>query len=57
MEVDLPTDMVSSDIFSVEPHTITEQKASWPEPCLVSSVSGKLCIPNLTSTPRVLKRN
>ena len=30
---------------------------SWSEPCLVSSVSGKLRIPNLTSAPRVLKRN
>ena len=58
VEIDLQSDMLSSDnTFSVEPHIVTEQSMSWPEPCLVSSVSGKLRIPNLTSAPRVLKRN
>ena len=48
VEIDLPSDMLSSDnTFSVEPHIVTEQSMSWPEPCLVSSVSGKLRISNL----------
>ena len=58
VEIDLPSNMLSSEnTFSVEPHIVTEQSMSWSEPCLVSSVSGKLRIPNLTSAPRVLKRN
>ena len=47
----------SENTFSVEPHIVTEQSMSWSEPCLVSSVFGKLRIHNLTSAPRVLKRN
>lgn len=58
VEIDLPSEMLSSvNTFSVEPRIVTDQSMSWPEPCLVSSVSGKLCIPNLTSAPRMLKRN
>jgi hypothetical protein len=49
--------VLSDNIYSLEPQIISEQKASLPEPCLASNVSGKLRIPNLTSAPRVLKRN
>ena len=29
----------------------------WPSPCIIASVAGKIRIPNLTSEPRVLKKN
>lgn len=58
IEVDLPEDMLGSDnTFSVEPHSLTDKSVMWPEPCIVSDVSGKIRIPNTTASPLVLRRN
>lgn len=60
IENDLPEDMLNSDnTFSVEPHSVTlnDKSVMWPEPCIVSDVSGKIRIPNTTDSPLVLRRN
>lgn len=55
IEVDLPEDMLNSDnTFSVEPHSVS---VMWPEPCIVSDVSGKIRISNTSASPLVLRRD
>ena len=64
IEITLPDELATSDtIYALEPRTdfvksrqikVTEL---WPQPDLVSSIGGKLRIPNLTKEPQVLKRH
>lgn len=55
VELDLPDDLVNYEgEVSVEPHVASE---SWPFPSLVSSVAGKIRVPNLTSEPQSIGRN
>ena len=63
VEVDLPSDVPPDSEYALEPRTdspsIRKLSASqlWPAPRIVSSVAGKIRIPNLSSEPHFLKRN
>ena len=63
VEVDLPSDVPPDSEYALEPRTdspsIRKLSASqlWPTPRIVSSVAGKIRIPNLSSEPHFLKRN
>ena len=64
IEVTLPNDLSSLDgSFALEPHvdspTLKHEKPSqfWPPPDIISNVAGKILIPNLTSEPKVPKKN
>ena len=64
VEVDLPGDIPSDCDYALEPridspvnkHTSKDSR-QWPPPSIVSSVAGKIRIPNLFSEPLHLKRN
>ena len=64
IEVDLPGDIPSDCDYALEPridspvneHT-SKDSSQWPTPSIVSSVAGKIRIPNLSSEPLHLKRN
>ena len=49
--------------LALEPRTdcavnsLDQQKNVWPLPSIVSSVAGKICIPNDTDSPLILQRN
>ena len=60
VELKLPDEFQQvDDVFSIEPKYPDAGSAAreWPSPSLVSSVSGRVRIPNLTSSPQTLKRN
>ena len=63
LEVELPGDAPSDSMYTLEPRTdapsVRKLTASqlWPQPTMVSSVAGKIRIPNLTPEPHFLKRN
>lgn len=60
IEIDLPEDMSSSgEILAIEPHVNTRANTTQPcpTPSLVTNVSGKVRIPNVTDEPMLLKRN
>lgn len=63
VELQLPSDTPPDSVYALEPRTDspTSQSAKttqlWPPPAIVSSVSGKIRIPNLSDKPRLLKRN
>ena len=63
LEVDLPSDAPRDSVYALEPRTdapsIRPLTASplWPTPAIISSVAGKIRIPNLSPQPRFLKRN
>ena len=63
LEGELPGDAPPDSVYALEPRTdapsVRELTASqlWPQPTMVSSVAGKIRIPNLTPEPYFLKRN
>ena len=63
VEVELPSDAPPDSEYALEPRTdapsVRKLTASqlWPTPGIVSSVAGKIRIPNLSPTPHFLKRN
>ena len=63
LEVDLPHDAPRDSVYALEPRTdapnIRQLTASqlWPTPAIISSVAGKIRIPNLSPQPHFLKRN
>ena len=63
LEVDLPSDAPPDSVYALEPRTdapsVRKLTASqlWPTPAIISSVAGKIRIPNLSPEPHFLKRN
>ena len=63
LELGLPNDAPPDSVYALEPRTdapsVRKLTASqlWPQPTMVSSVAGKIRIPNLTPEPHFLKRN
>jgi hypothetical protein len=64
IEIEVPPEFARDDsTFAVEPRIDAPVMAClpssypWPQPGLVTSVARKIRIPNLTSEPKVLKRN
>ena len=62
IEVNLPDDMIGiDDDFAVEPRLSVNKTdrdhTMWPTPDIVTSVAGKIRIPNLTDQPQVLKHH
>ena len=62
IEVNLPDDMIGiDDDFAIEPRLSVNKTdrdhTMWPTPDIVTSVAGKIRIPNLTDQPQVLKRH
>ncbi|XP_071089210.1 uncharacterized protein [Haliotis cracherodii] len=61
IELSLPDDLIhSDDTFAVEPRLtgdLFKDHKVWPAPDIVSSVSGKIRIPNDTKEPLVLKKH
>ena len=63
LELGLPSDAPPDSVYALEPRTdspsVRKLTASqlWPQPTMVSSVVGKIRIPNLTPEPHFLKRN
>jgi len=63
LEVDLPSDAPPDSVYALEPRTdassvrkLTDSQL-WPTPAVISSVAGKIRIPNLSPEPHFLKRN
>ena len=63
LEVNLPSDAPRDSVYALEPETdvpSTRQLSTsqmWPTPAIISSVAGKIRIPNLSPQPHFLKRN
>ncbi len=62
LEVSLPAELTcTDDLFALEPRWTTDSsldhRTEWPSPDVVSSVSGKIRIPNDTNDPLVLKKS
>ena len=64
IEVDVPPELSSDEIpLALEPRSDApfnskkKDTALWPPPSLVTSVSGKIRIPNMTSEPQTLRSN
>lgn len=63
LEVVLPDDIPADNEYALEPRTDTPGARStsvpqlWPFPGIVSSVAGKIRIPNLSEQPQLVKRN
>lgn len=63
LEVDLPSDAPRDSVYALELQTnapsIRQLTASqlWPTPAIISNVTGKIRIPNLSPQPHFLKRN
>ena len=63
LEVELPGDAPPDSVYALELRTyapsVRKLTASqlWAQPTIVSSVAGKIRIPNLTTEPHFLKRN
>ncbi len=62
IEVDVPQDFSPNDTFALEPRLdnlsapIEKESHIWPQPDIVSSICGKIRIPNLTKEPQSLPR-
>ena len=62
VEVALPDEIASCETLALEPR-VTERNTMhmadplWPQPSLVSSVAGRVRIPNLTREPQVIRRH
>ena len=63
LELGLPDDIPTDSEYTLEPRMDAPNAQSakissiWPPPCVVSSVAGRIRIPNLTDQPQTLKRN
>ncbi|EDO35149.1 predicted protein [Nematostella vectensis] len=63
LEITLPDDTPTDAEYALEPRTDApsarrvKPSAVWPPPGIVTSIAGRIRIPNLTSEPRSLKRN
>ena len=61
LEVELPDDAPPDCDYALEPRidtpVVKNFNQTWPEPCIVSSVSRRIRIPNSLSEPLRLKRN
>ena len=62
VEVSLPGELSPYQTLALEPRVVNQKgmnspDTSWPSPCMVSSVAGKVRIPNLTQEPKVIRRN
>ncbi|KAL9978907.1 hypothetical protein ACROYT_G016491 [Oculina patagonica] len=63
IEVDLPSDAPRDSVYALEPRTDAPSARKltasqlWPSPAIISSVAGKIRIPNLSPEPHFLKRN
>ena len=59
LELSLPEEMSQvDDVFALEPRVeLSRSKCDWPAPCFVSSVQGKIRIPNLSSEPQTVLRS
>lgn len=56
IELDLPGEFANSDgEVAVEPHC--GKLTCWPNPSIVTSISGKIRLPNLTDEPLYVKKN
>ena len=57
LEMQIPPDICHADV-AIEPRTDNLQlNCDWPPPSIVTPVAGRIRIPNLTATPRVLKKD
>ena len=58
LEISLPDDVDNvNGIYAVEPHLPSNPGKEWPSPSIMTSISGKLRLPNLTKSPISVKRN
>ena len=62
VEIELPKDLPSDTEYALEPRYDCASARSttsslWPPPHIVSSVAGKIRVPNLSDQPHVLKRH
>ncbi|KAJ8346823.1 hypothetical protein SKAU_G00282240 [Synaphobranchus kaupii] len=63
IEMQLPGDVQSDAEYAIEPRSDTlsarrlKSSQMWPQPSIVSSIAGKIRIPNLSAVPRTLKRH
>jgi hypothetical protein len=63
VEIELPSDVPTDGEYALEPRmdapSVRRATTSqlWPRPQIISSVAGKIRIPNLTAEPQSLKRN
>ena len=59
LELSLPEGMSQvDDVFALEPRVdLSRSPCDWPAPCFVSSVQGKIRIPNLSSEPQTVLRS
>lgn len=64
LEVPIPVDKFpDDDTFALEPRADSttiqpiDSSTPWPSPSIIQSVGGKVRIPNLTSSPLIVKRN
>ena len=63
IEVDLPPECANNATYALEARSDTAKTyrcssdLMWPPPTILSSVAGKIRIPNLTSEPQTLRRN
>ena len=55
IEVEIPSDIPADCDYAIEPRA--ESTVSWPSVNIVSSIAGKIRIPNMTNEPHTLKRN
>lgn len=58
IEIDTPSQLPRDSTFALEPRTdISKSAHVWPQPDIVTSVGGKLRIPNKSNTPIVVKKH
>ncbi|XP_033119239.1 uncharacterized protein LOC117118681 [Anneissia japonica] len=58
IELDLPPDFSQNDdVFALEPRDTSALLRSWPPYVVISSVAGRVRIPNFTNRPQVVKRH
>ena len=62
VELSVPVELSSHETLALEPRIVPQKGVappdpSWPEPCMVSSVAGKVRIPNLTPEPRLIRKH
>ena len=61
LELDVPDAVMSDAPLALEPRTDTHRPSSdsvtWPVPSMISTVAGKIRIPNHTSEPQIVPKN
>ena len=62
VELSLPPELLSHETVALEPRVVVSKKPPgtatlWPDPCILSSVAGKVRIPNLSDEPRLLRKS